>query len=308
MDFDGTLGLNYTNPENGCSLYVGLICDDNRSDGNYSVSTLMKMDGVGDCTFNTTLTADFVCPVFNTNSLVEWIQDNKWLFGSILIVVGFFLGLFGQRLFSITLFIVGTLATVFLIWILFYSTFLSSSTEDWVSWVVLSGAIIVGLLAGFVLYKCQRLGAAIIGGWGGWIAGAVFCTAVLWAASSEVAFWIISVSFALIAAALAFCFYYHAVILSTAFAGSYMFVRGISLFAGGFPNMITLIQELESGAAVHIEWWFYLYLVFIVLLFILCTIFQYKHFKKGVEEGTYDSNGHPKHPYDKDEDEKKCCC
>jgi len=153
---------------------------------------------------------------------------------------------------------------------------------------VLGCSILLGLLGGYVLYKCQRLGATIIGGWGGFLLGVVFNTTVLWAASSEVAFWIISISFALIAAALAFIFYYHAVILSTSFVGSYFFVRGISLYAGGFPNEYALIEAISSGAVPHIQWWFYLYLFFIIVITVLCVCVQYRHFKKGVEDGEYD--------------------
>ena len=195
-----------------------------------------------------------------------------------------------------------------LIWLLFYSTFLSDSTEYWVGWVVLAGAVIVGLFVGFLLYKCQRLGAAIIGGWGGFLLGIVFNTTVMWVADSSVAFWVINSAFALLAAVLAFIFYFHAIILSTSFTGSYFFVRGISLYAGGFPNEMALIDQIKSGAIEHISYWFYLYLFFIILLTVATTIFQYKHFKKGVEAGDYDKNGHPKHPYDSNrEDDSKCC-
>ena len=234
-------------------------------------------------------------------------QQYYWLWGAVLIVIGFFLALFGQKLFSVTLFIIGTMLTVVLVWLLFYSTFLSDSTEGWVGWVVLGCSILIGLAGGFLLYKCQRLGASIVGGWGGFLLGVVFNTTVLWAATSEVAFWIISISFALIAAGLAFVFYYHAVILSTAFVGSYAFVRGISLYAGGYPNEMALIEMIKSGAIDHISYWFYLYLFFIIVFSVLTAIFQYRHFKKGVEDGDYDANGHPKHPYDDFGNEKRCC-
>lgn len=218
------------------------------------------------------MTSKNSCAVYSLNSLWAWLQEYYYLWGAAFIIVGFFLALFGQKLFSATLFIIGTLVTVCLIWLLFYSTFLSSSTAGWIGWVVLGCSILLGLAGGFLLYKCQRLGASIIGGWGGFLLGVVFTTTVLWAASSEVAFWIISISFALIAAGLAFMFYYHAVILSTSFTGSYFFIRGISLYAGGFPNEWALIEQIKSGAIDHISYWFYLYLFFIIVCFIISTI------------------------------------
>ena len=37
-------------------------------------------------------------------------------------------------------------------------------------------------------------------------------------------------------------------IFSTALMGSYMLVRGVSLYAGGYPNEFEMMQELDSGA------------------------------------------------------------
>lgn len=68
--------------------------------------------------------------------------------------VGFFLGLFGKKLFSATMFVIGMLATVSLILILFYTTFLDSKTAAWIGWTVLSCSILLGILGGFILFKC----------------------------------------------------------------------------------------------------------------------------------------------------------
>ena len=85
----------------------------------------------------------------------------------------------GRKLFSCIVFVVGVLITVSLVMILFYSTFLDSNTEAWVFWVVLSCSILAGLAVGFVLFKCQKLGAACIAGWGGFLGGLILNTAIL---------------------------------------------------------------------------------------------------------------------------------
>ena len=70
------------------------------------------------------------------------------------IIIGLPLCVLGRKLFSATLFLIGTLMTMTLILLVFYSTFLRDDTEDWVGWVMVFGSIIVGLLGGFLLYKC----------------------------------------------------------------------------------------------------------------------------------------------------------
>ena len=65
------------------------------------------------------------------------------------------------------------------------------------------------------------------------------------------------------------------VIMLTSFIGSYALIRGISLYAGGFPSEASLQEELASHA---ITWEqmpkvFYGYLAGIVLLTIVTTWF-----------------------------------
>jgi hypothetical protein len=195
-------------------------------------------------------------------------------------IIGIPLCLLGRKMFSATLFLIGTLVTTTLILLIFYSTFLSDKTEAWVGWVVLSCSILLGLAGGFLLYKCQKLGAACIAGWGGFIGGLLINTTALFAAQQEWLFWVVNITCALVAAGLAFCFFFQAIILSTSLTGAYMFVRGISLYAGGYPNEFDYIKQLENGSIPNVEAWFYLYLAFMLIFTVLGTAFQCKQLKK----------------------------
>lgn len=211
-------------------------------------------------------------------------QEYSWLWGIILIAIGIPLCLLGRKLFSITLFLIGTLVTMTLILLLFYSTFLTDKTDAWIGWVVLISSIILGIAGGFLLYKCQKLGAACIAGWGGFMGGLLLNTLVFSYAESEWLFWIINISCALVAAGLAFCFFFPVIITATALTGSYFFVRGISLYAGGYPNEFDLIKQLENGVIPHMPWYVYLYFAFIVLFTVVGMVIQCKQLKKDEEE------------------------
>lgn len=85
---------------------------------------------------------------------------------------------------------------------------------------------------------------------------------------SAVWYWIIIVVLALVFAVLAFFTEKHVIMFVTSFVGSYSLIRGISLYAGGFPNEVELHNEIESGA---VDWdsfnkGFYGYLAGIVVL------------------------------------------
>merc|ERR1711907_422791 len=71
----------------------------------------------------------------------------------------------------------------------------------------------------------------------------------------------------------------HVIILITSFVGSYCFVRGISLYAGGFPNEAELETDVKDG---KINWssfskWFYVYLAGIIVMTIFGLIYQCKN-------------------------------
>ena len=56
----------------------------------------------------------------------------------------------------------------------------------------------------------------------------------------------------------------------TSFLGSYAFVRGISIYAGGFPNEFIYQNIFERESALR----FYIYLVGIVFFTVLFTFHQ----------------------------------
>lgn len=72
----------------------------------------------------------------------------------------------------------------------------------------------------------------------------------------------------------------------TSFAGAYMLVRGVSLYAGGFPNEFTLAEQLKAGDEAAYSNWFYLYMVCILICAAVGSFVQYKTNKK--EESPYE--------------------
>jgi zinc transporter ZupT len=69
---------------------------------------------------------------------------------------------------------------VFGILLIFYTTFLKDSTQNWVGWTVLGCSILIGLIAGFFMMKLERVGAAILAGWGGFLLGVMLNEMVLY--------------------------------------------------------------------------------------------------------------------------------
>ena len=280
-------GLLYSSATAGNSLQLNLVCD---SSANGATIGPVTCTGTGEaCT--ATFTGSEACASLDLSTIWDFFQENTWLWSTLLIVGGLFVCFFGRQLFKVTIFLATTLLVVAGILLIFYATFLKDTTESWVAWTVLACSILIGFVAGFFMMKLERVGAAILAGWGGFLLGAFINEVALYKVGSNALFWTVTIGCAVIAAILTFFIYNHVIIIMTAFAGGYLFWRGISLFAGGFPNEFTVAKEIQEGAIDSIDPWFYAYMVAIVITAGVGAWWQYKKLNEMSEE--------EKHPYSK---------
>jgi hypothetical protein len=120
------------------------------------------------------------CKNDSLNALWEWFNSNKWVMFSVFLIIGSIICFLGRTLFKPVLFISGMFLSVCLVWLIFYSTFLSSNTKPWVGWVVLVGSILLGLLIGAIFVKLAKLGAFILAAWGGFSVSLLIYNAFLY--------------------------------------------------------------------------------------------------------------------------------
>lgn len=164
------------------------------------------------------------------------------IFGAAFIIIGVFLAFFGRYLLKAAVFIAGTILITFIILVVFYATFLSDKTASWVGWLVVSLSLILGLVGGYFLAKYERFDAALLGAWGGFTLGVILNETVLYLATSTALFWCVNIGLAVICGIAGFFAFNQVVMIGTSFVGSYVTARGISLYAGGFPNEYVLIN------------------------------------------------------------------
>jgi len=104
-------------------------------------------------------------------------------------------------------------------------------------------ALGLGIFVGFLIKKVWRTGITILGTAAGFFIGFVLYTFVLITWIQHVGVLIASCGLsALLFGYLAYKYDKHIIIYLTSFIGAYAFIRGISMFAGNFPNEIFLIQ------------------------------------------------------------------
>jgi len=184
---------------------------------------------------------------------------------------------FGQKLFKPSLFLIGTFSTLGLILFVFYAVFLPTGTKEWTIWVVGSVGLIFGLIIGFFLTKLVRIGVAALGAWIGVIIALLIHSAFMYMVHSVWIFWVMVIGFGIVFGGAAFWKYKLFLMFSTAFIGSYLDVRGVSLFVGGYPNEFTMIHQIhDNGNLDGVQWPVYVYLCAIVAMTFLGVLIQSK--------------------------------
>mmetsp|Transcript_1530 Transcript_1530/g.1036 ORF Transcript_1530/g.1036 Transcript_1530/m.1036 type:complete len:213 (-) Transcript_1530:36-674(-) len=195
------------------------------------------------------------------------------------LALGLFICFFGLKLYEPIFFIGGCLATIFVIILLFYSTFLKSSTQQWVVWTVLACSLLIGLLVGYIVKKISVLGAAVLGFLGGYAVALLLWNTFLYlTTTSEVLFYSFTIGIGVICGLFALAFFDHVVILGSAALGSFIAIAGVGVVAGGYANPFYVTQVLIEGQT--IESTFYYYLAANVVLLVIGAVFQYYMRKK----------------------------
>jgi len=224
------------------------------------------------------------CPVANLNGFVAYVEQNPWIIGGLLIVLGFIVTFYGAKFLPWVVAVLTGGAT-FLVVMLLCSVmgmlnYIDPTQEGGnVGLVVLSFVLAIGLgvLVGFLLKKFLVVGFGILGFLAGFFLGNLLYNLVL------VTFLQSSVVLFIVAFGLGFAGAYFSVvnkgelkIYITALLGAYSFVRGISVFAGGYPNEVTLYEQLNNGTAQFTPV-FLGYLAGILVVFVLGVLWQNKH-------------------------------
>jgi len=189
------------------------------------------------------------------------------------------------------IFLIVALGTFMILGSLFFYLFFSKIKKEWGQWLTFAGILVVSLIAGFFVQKNRKYGIAIIAGWGGVMLAMVVNTAFY--VKETWLYWVLLVSFAGIAAFLALKVETGVICAITSFVGGYCLVRGVSLYAGGFPPETQLHEMIKSGAVTWSDFdkKFYVYIAAIIAASILGFVYQWKH-----EKALRKELGHLKRP------------
>jgi len=155
----------------------------------------------------------------------------------------------GLHFFTATLFTAGFSIT-FMIVIIFFSNFWISATSGSVaSWMAVIIAALLGITVGGFAAKLYNIGFFVLGAFGGYLLGSLLYTMFLHYIDNG-ATWVLYTTCGILATVfglLGLIIKNVVTIIVTSFIGSYLLIRTISIFAGGFPNEFILAEQIKMN-------------------------------------------------------------
>lgn len=176
-------------------------------------------------------------------------MNNKIVIGIILLVFGLLLAFLGAKFFWIS--IIALLCVIFiLILFIIYFIFQALIGFGGATWVVIT-IVVVGLALGIAIGLCLKQMTTLffigIGGFFGYTLAIILYNSFLNRINSnpQVVYWVTIGVLILIGCILGYKFLKVLLIITTSFFGSYISVRAVSIWAGGFPSE-TIVMDLIS--------------------------------------------------------------
>ena len=199
-----------------------------------------------------TVSYDKNCPLFTYNKFAQVMMDQSWAFGALFIIFGLPLAIFGLKMFEYFSFFFAFVIFCLGFLLLCYSTFWQPTetirvNRIFVTVMLMLCAVILGTLAGIVCAKNKRLSAAVVAGWCGY-AFSQLLEVIWWNNYDNILInWTSELLLVVSFVTVSLIWYNQAIMAGTAFAGSYLTVRGISFYVGGFTNEYVLMHRFQSN-------------------------------------------------------------
>ena len=183
--------------------------------------------------------------------------------------------MFGDRLFSVAIFLIGFSVSAFFIAELLYVSFLHDSTQAWVIYTSFASLAFASIMVGLLFVKLDRLGVALLSGSASIVLGILLDETWLYIYSMPTLFTSLLVVFTTSSFVLGFIWPKIAIILTTSFFGSFFAVKGVSILFGSFPAEILIIKGIMGKRPQSIDSSFHAYLAVILILTVLACAYQF---------------------------------
>eukprot|EP01015_Nassula_variabilis_P035441 TRINITY_DN8909_c0_g1_i1.p2 TRINITY_DN8909_c0_g1~~TRINITY_DN8909_c0_g1_i1.p2 ORF type:complete len:390 (+),score=76.87 TRINITY_DN8909_c0_g1_i1:27-1196(+) len=226
------------------------------------------------------------CPTHNIYLILNFIQENRVIFVIVAIIFGIIECFYGKKLFKPTLFLLGFTIFTVLSLVFFFQFALSKAPTDTIKWVLVGISVLIGTIFGWLAVKFSKLGMFLGGAFLGFVLASVLYNTIIYRIAlhqPDLALYLTIVICMISLGVLAFYATNHIIILATSFGGSFIAAKGVSLFAGSFPNLFEIAKMIQNDQVNDIPNSAYIYIACFMLVGLIGSVYQYMEFKKSKE-------------------------
>eukprot|EP01016_Furgasonia_blochmanni_P053142 TRINITY_DN854_c0_g1_i1.p1 TRINITY_DN854_c0_g1~~TRINITY_DN854_c0_g1_i1.p1 ORF type:complete len:501 (+),score=111.45 TRINITY_DN854_c0_g1_i1:62-1504(+) len=224
------------------------------------------------------------CPHVSVNALWQFVDDYKFIFALVGLVMGAFLCFFGTRAQHITIFTFSFLIAFFLLmmillWIFYAQTSVGVESSNLGKWVVCIVCIAVSAIAGVFAVKYMDLGFFSLGVALGYFGAGILYTPILSrinVGNPTTVFWVLFILLSIVGGFLTYKFKDLILMITTSCVGAYMFIRAVAALLGGFPNEFEIGNRLKNKEMDGIPGSVYIYLFLMIVLALGSFYYQFR--------------------------------
>jgi len=255
---------------------TNIYCDKTSQGSHFTIKNRTVTRNENKITVTVSSDSSYGCTVTPSNKVIDFLIDNKAFFAPILVLIGIIYCFLGLRHFNavISLTLIGTTFAIIGL-ILEESTTFSGS--QLMVLIVLGSLFIADIILTYLLKKTKTMGFMVVGTAFGAVNGVLIydtmLSPILRSYAGDAIFYIVVSVCSLSAAVIAAWIQKDGFIIFTAFIGSFLIVRPISVIIGGFPSEIAV----SSGSQQFVTTTYY-YLVAILIIASLGIRYQKKYY------------------------------
>jgi len=274
-----------TNLATNYSLTYTFVCNANATTPIISAATF----NINSCSNVITITTNQACPEFDIYGLWNAIMNNKYAFGTLILVAGFIFCFFGKKFLFFTEIMTGVVVALFFV-LYFILSNVSFAMTSWQFWLIVIGCCLIGALCGYLISLVTNLAAIILAACCGYVLGNFLYTIALkYIQSNPTAVYWTVMSVSIIGCALlGWWLADQIIIIATSILGAYGVMRGAAFMIGYFPDERQVYQLMQNKEWDQVNalftWQVYVYFVFFILLAIAGIYVQEKYFSESAEK------------------------
>ena len=264
-----------------------IYCDDKIDDNQFESQLNFSEFDENGCTHYITGRSIYGCALNDWYLLRKLMKQYNYIFAPVLILIGLFLALFGERFETPTLVIVTAALLCYLATVIILNFIPSLIKTEKNLWILLAVSAAVGGIIGLFLKKKIIIFGVLVGAFGGYTAAEFvyqFIAAFVNNISPSIVYYVVMGICILVGGFLGYWAVKGAIIVSTSIIGGYCAMRGLTLIFNKYVDFSEFFDLVKNGEFEQLKniksYWIYAYLGFWVVVAIVGCYYQCYGYRK----------------------------